>query len=191
MLHTKQADPLASRRLRLGRAALLLILCCGATAAAAGQGELGYPGYLVIDGARGSDRFAWEEGPQPGQKSLVWEGGSLTLPDSTAADSFGAAGYGFRCEPQLRGRGAGGLLVFTDGIYPVSEPLVLEDGVLRLEVTAGELEIRGARLRYMLEPVRDRSRRTQADFLFVAGLVLAIVVLLRRARAGRRTGRRT
>jgi hypothetical protein len=67
-----------------------------------------------------------------------------------------------------------------DGIYPVSEPVVLSDGRLELQVSAGELEFRGARIRY--RRTVDETREFRAGLLLLAGVTLMVIVLLRRAR---------
>ncbi len=74
----------------------------------------------------------------------------------------------------------GGPLVFEDGLYPIKENLVLSDGVVQLVVSAGELEIHGPRFRYTRPG--EISDKSKANFALIAGLLVLIGVLLRRAR---------
>lgn len=150
--------------------------------AESGRRELGRTGYLIIEAARDtSGAFSWSAGPGPGRHSLVWSQGVLSLPDSVRPEPFAFHDVGVVCGPQLAGVGASGRLMLDDGIYAVSEPILLADGVLELHVSGGELEIRGDQIRYRRDvaPSADRQR---ANYLMVAGLLLLILVLLRRAR---------
>ncbi len=148
---------------------------------------LGRPGYLVIEAARDSAAgFRWEAGPGPGHRSLVWDQGRLTLPDTVQFEDFARRDIGVPCTARLEGVGASGQLVLRDGIYPVSEPVVLSDGRLELRVSSGELEFRGARIRY--RRVMDEAGQFRSGLLLLAGMTLLVVVLLRRARL--KTGER-
>ncbi len=155
---------------------------------AAGQSErtvLGQPGYLVIEGVRDSASvYGWQDGPDPDHHALVWPEGSLRLPRWLSLDEFGQLDAGVPSQAGLSGTGGSGHLVFEDGIYPISEPLVLADGVWELNISAGELEVRGAQIRYRRPVVEDRT--TQANYIFLAGLLLLIIILMRRARRGLR-----
>jgi hypothetical protein len=143
---------------------------------------LGSAGYLVITGARDSTAgYFWQPGPGPSRHSLVWPEGTLSLPLDAELDPFGLADGGFACGPELSGVGGSGQLLFQDGIYQVSEPIFLSDGVLELHAAGGELEVRGDQIRYRRPKVKES--RTQANYIFLAGLVLLIVVLMRRARS--------
>jgi hypothetical protein len=177
---------------RAACAALAVCLVLAGTSSVA-DGEsppthtLGRPGYLVIEAARDSAAgFRWETGP--GFRSLVWDQGRLTLPDTIEAEDFGKYDIGVPCTARLAGTGASGQLVLRDGIYPVSEPVVLSDGRLELRISAGELEFRGAGIRY--RRVVDETREFRSGLLLLAGMTLMVIVLLRRARlkAGERTG---
>jgi hypothetical protein len=151
--------------------------------------SLGQPGYLVIEAARDSaSGFRWEAGPGPGHRSLVWDQGRLTLPDTVEAEDFGRDDLGVSCTARLEGSGASGELLFRDGIYQVSEPVVLSDGRLELRVSAGELEFRGASIRYRRPSTEAREYRS--GLILLAGMTLLVVVLLRRARlkSGERAG---
>lgn len=150
---------------------------------------LGQPGYLVIEAARDTVAgFRWESGPGPGHRSLLWDQGRLILPDTLEAEDFARQDIGVPCTARLEGTGASGRLVLRDGVYPVSEPVVLSDGRLELQVSAGELEIRGARILY--RRTVDETPEFRAGLLLLAGVTLMVIVLLRRARlkAGERTG---
>lgn len=143
--------------------------------------HLGRPGYLVIEAARDSTAsFRWEAGPRPGFRSLVWDQGRLTLPDSLEPEDLALQDVGVPCTARLAGSGASGQLVLRDGIYPVSEPVILSDGRLELQISAGELEFRGARIRY--RRAAAESRTFKAGLLMLAGMTLLVAVLLRRAR---------
>lgn len=142
---------------------------------------LGEAGYLVIEGVRDSTSvFAWQQGPGPGRHSLVWPEGTLSLPDSLNPEDYGRADVGLACGSDLSGVGSSGYLVFNSGLYTISEPVVLADGVLELHLSAGELEIRNNQIQYRRPVIVDHTH--EANYIFLAGLVLLIVVLMRRAR---------
>lgn len=143
--------------------------------------SLGRPGYLVIEAGRDTTAgYRWERGLGSGFHSLVWDQGRLTLPDSLRPEEIGLRDVGVPCTAQLEGTGASGRLMLQDGIYPVSEPLVMKDGRLELHLTGGELEIRGARIRYR-QP-SGGNRDFKAGLLMLAGMTVLVLVLLRRAR---------
>ena len=147
----------------------------------AGQVTLGHSGYLVIEGVRDTlTAFSWQRGPGPGRHSLVWAAGTLSLPDSLFLDEFGLQDAGVVCQAELSGVGGSGQLVFGDGIYRISEPLVLSDGIVTLHISGGELEVRGDQIRYRHSQPQDK--KNQANYVFLAGLILLIIVLMRRAR---------
>jgi len=166
--------------------AISVCLALGVVSAVAGEEpvpgrHLGRPGYLVIEAARDSTLgFRWEAGPRPGFRSLVWDQGRLTLPDSLEPEDFARQDIGVPCTARLAGTGASGQLVLRDGIYPVSEPVILSDGHLELQVSAGELEFRGARIRYRRAVAETHTFK--AGMLMLAGMMVLVVVLLRRAR---------
>jgi len=161
---------------------LALLASFNATQAQPDQSHsLGQPGYLVIEAVRDSaSGFVWDDRSVPGFRSLVWDEGRLTIPDSVMAEDYGRRDIGLTCTEFLAGSGASGQLVLTDGIYPVSEPIVLTDRLLELRVTGGELEIRGAMVRYRRPAPGPREFRS--GLLLFAGMTLMIIVLLRRAR---------
>jgi hypothetical protein len=145
--------------------------------------RLGRPGFLIVTGVRDSADgrvFQPQAGPGPGRHALVWPEGTLSLPDSMRLEPFGRADVGVACGPELSGVGNGGRLVFRDGAFPVTEPLALSDGVVEMHVSAGVLEIRGDQLRYRRPDPAKRQDR--ANMIFLAGLVLLIVILMRRVR---------
>jgi hypothetical protein len=143
--------------------------------------SLGRDGYLIIEGVRDSlSEFSRQDGPKVGFSALVWPEGTLSLPDSIAFDDFGLSDVGTPCLAALSGVGNSGRLVFEDGIYPISEPVLLADGILELHLSGGELEIRGTQLRYRRPQVEDKSQKS--NLIFLSGLVLLIIVLMRRAR---------
>jgi hypothetical protein len=166
-----------------------LLLGLAVATPASGQGGrtvLGRPGYVVISGVRDSTAgFVWQDGPGPGRHSLVWPEGTLSLPLDQGLENFGADDAGIACQPELSGVGDSGRLLFQDGIYQVSEPILLSDGVLELHLAGGKLEVRGDQIRYR-RPPPPKETRSRADYIFLAGLVVLIVVLLRRARSGAR-----
>ncbi len=179
-----------SVRLPLGIIVLLLSLLLGRVpfahsqtglAPADGRITLGRSGYIVIEGVRDTTgHFSWQKGPGPGRHSLVWAAGTLSLPDTLFLDEFGLQDAGVVCQADLSGVGGSGRLVFEDGIFSISEPLVLSDGILELHVSGGELEVRGDQIRYRRQRVVDNE--TKANYIFLAGIILLIVVLMRRAR---------
>ncbi len=151
-----------------------------------GRGEiLGHPGYLIISSARDtSARFNWLEGPGPRQLSLTWLDGMLTYPDSMIMEPFAEFDLAVPVTAQLSGAGASGKLEWRDGIFPISEPVMITDGVVGLLVSAGELEILGTRIRYRMPDAKAPEDKAdpRASFLMLAGILLLIGVLLRRAR---------
>ena len=156
----------------------LSVLAAGVSAS---DQRLGRPGYLVIEAGRDTTAgFRWETGPGPGFRTLVWDQGRLTLPDSLLPEDIGPRDVGVPCTGQLEGKGASGQLVLQDGIYPVSEPVVLRDGRLELQVAAGELEFRGARIIYRRAEAENPDFK--AGLLMLAGMTVLVLVLLRRAR---------
>lgn len=175
------------------RSKFLPAICCLATlsltgvaavsvASAANDGEvtLGRPGHVIISAGLDSTRgFQWQRGPGPGQRSLTWAQGVLTLPDDQEVESLLEVDLVVPCGDRLSGLGQTGRLVFRDGIYEVSEPVLLSDGVLQLYITAGELEVRGPRVRYTAP--REQTKDPRAGYVFLAGMILLVVVLLRRA----------
>ncbi len=176
-----------------GALLLAVLVLTETTALTAGpatpDSTLGVTGYLVIEAARDTSAgFRWESGPEPGHRSLVWDQGRLVIPDSLPVDHFGKYDLGITCTENLSGSGARGQIVLVDGIFPVSEPVVLSDGLLEMKISAGELEFRGASIRYRRAAPRPREFRS--GLLLVAGMTLMIIVLLRRARlnARERTG---
>lgn len=172
-----------------GALAVCLVMSGAAAMADDAPRTLGQPGYLVIEAARDSAAgFRWESGPGPGHRSLVWDQGRLILPDTLDAEDFARRDIGVPCTASLEGTGASGRLVMRDGIYPVTEPIVLSDGRLELQVSDGELEFRGAGIRY--RRTVDETREFRSGLLLLAGVTLMVIVLLRRARlkAGERTG---
>lgn len=166
----------------------VLLICSGLTAGPSSASQedsspriLGQPGFLVIEAARDSMApFKWDELVAGSPCTLNWDQGKLILPDTLLSESFGSKDLGVAFSSQLSGSGESGQLVLRDGIYPVSEPVILSDGVLELHLSGGELEIRGSRILYRRAPAEDPERR--AGFLLLGGMMLLVIVLLRRAR---------
>ncbi|MCP4571972.1 MAG: hypothetical protein GY838_06420 [bacterium] len=173
--------------------ALALIPACVLVAVAAADDEplrytLGEPGYLVLAGAADStDVYIWQDGPGEGRRSLVWDEGMLTVPADLVGETYGRHDLGFPCGATLAGNGRGGRLVFEPGTFPIDEPLRLGDGSLDFYAADGELEIRAGRIRYSRAASRQKDPR--ASFIMLAGMVVLTVVLLRRARRTRESGR--
>ena len=165
-----------------GLVCLVLFVPCGHAQGQPDQNQrLGQQGYVVIEAARDSvSGFVWETDSIPGFKTLIWEEGRLILPASFPVEDFGKRDIGLACTEFLEGSGSSGQLVFQDGIFPVSEPLILADGLIELRVTGGELEVRGAMIRYR-RPAAG-ARDFKSGLLLLAGMTLMIIVLLRRAR---------
>ncbi|MGD9548277.1 MAG: hypothetical protein AB7V45_12125 [Candidatus Krumholzibacteriia bacterium] len=150
--------------------------------------ELGRSGFLIIMGARDSSAsFQWRDGPAAGQRSLVWPDGQLVLPDTLVPEPYGAFDLGVIVTGGLAGSGAGGRLDFRDGSFAIDEPLVMTDGTVSLLASAGTLEIRGPQLRYRAPPEMASSPGDpRAGFLLLAGIILLVVVLMRRVNLHRR-----
>ena len=150
--------------------------------------ELGYPGYLIISSARDSTSgFTWQSGPAPDGRSLIWETGMLSVPDTLPVEPFAAADLAVPVGPHLAGGGSQGRLLFRDGDYEIDEPVLLTDGVVSFQTSAGSLEIRGQRIRYR-PPTATDAVDPRANYLMLAGVLLLVVILLRRARRLTRRG---
>ena len=146
---------------------------------------LGHPGYLIISAARDSSAgFNWLDGPGPHQISLTWLDGMLTLPDTMVLEPFGQFDLAVPVTAQLSGAGASGKLDWRDGTFEISEPIMLNDGVVGLLVSEGELEILGTRIRYRAPEIKEPKKKSdpRASFFMLAGIMLLIWVLMRRAR---------
>lgn len=153
---------------------------------------LGHPGYLIISAARDTTAgYRWLEGPGPGQHSLTWLDGMLTVPDSLVLEPFGERDLAVPVTAALAGAGAGGKLHWTEGTYAISEPLMATDGIVQLLVSGGELEILGTRVRYRPPPATPEKSNTdmRASLLMLSGIILLIAVLMRRARRAARKDR--
>lgn len=155
-------------------------------AAATEVGEaLGHPGYLIVTAAADSNAgFRWLDGPGPGQRSLTWLDGMLTVPESLALETFAGRDLAVPVEAAFAGAGAGGKLQWQDGNFTISEPILLTDGTVQLLASGGELEIVGTRIRYRRPEPQGTGGETdlRASLMMVAGIALLITVLLRRAR---------
>lgn len=168
---------------------IVAVLACPVSAQEPPSENPGQPGFLVIEGAADSSgTYEYSTGLENDQCSLSWDQGKLTFPASLPLENWGPFDLGVAFAAEMTGSGASGRLILRDGIYPVTEAITLTDGQMLLEVSSGELEIRGARITY-------RRRGTgNADFksglLLMAGMTLLVIVLLRRARlkASERTG---
>jgi len=165
---------------------LLMILLCGIGAVRAQdpadvRSVLGRSGYLVVTAARDSSAgFTWQAGSEPGSRSLVWNGGVLTIPDDLEPEPFLETDLGFPVTADFGGTGSSGNLSLADGRYTISEPVMLSDGTVRMYLSRGELEIKGDRLRYRAPNFEKKDPR--ANLLLLAGIMLLILVLMRRAR---------
>ena len=151
--------------------------------------SLEQPGILIITAASDTSAgFHWRPGPGTGRISLVWEGGVLSVPDSLAMDGFPNDNLGIPLRAGFSGAGQDGPLLLDDGIYSVNESLMMGDGVIQLMVSDGELEIFGPRFRYTRPQPTTVSDKNRANFLLIAGLLILIAVLMRRARRILRKG---
>jgi len=159
----------------------LAVLVAGIPLDAFCRETLGHPGYLILVAAADtSGSYKWQEGPAFGQLSLVWPDGVLTIPDTLAMESFGDRDLAVPCGAALSGSGASGVLMLEDGRFDITEPLVLGDGTVQLFVSAGEFDVQGQRIRYTSPSVRGPDSR--AGYVFLTGMVILVVTLLRRAR---------
>ncbi len=146
------------------------------------QFALHQPGVLIITAARDTTAgFEWRPGPGSGRISLVWQGGVLSVPGTLAMEAYPDLDLGVPLLAGFSGNLEEGPLVFDDGVYPILENLVMSDGVVQLVVSVGELEIHGPRFRYTSSGKKTLDE-PKANFLLIAGLLLLIGVLLRRAR---------
>lgn len=146
--------------------------------------SLEQPGILIITAASDTSAgFQWRSGPGVGRISLVWDGGVLSVPDTLAMDGYPNNNLGIPLRPGFSGSGGQGPFLLADGIYPVKENLMLGDGVIQLMASDGEFEIFGPRFRYSRPQPSIVNDKTKANFMMIAGLLLLIAVLLRRARS--------
>jgi len=169
------------------RALILLLLFCfpGITQAQTDESTpigLQQPGVLIITAARDTTAgFEWRNGPGMGRLSLVWEGGTLSVPDTLAMEAYPNLNLGVPLKKGFSGNLDNGPILLDDGVYKIRETLIMSDGVVQLVVSSGELEIHGPRFRYTL--FDQTSDETKSNFLLIAGLLVLIAVLLRRARS--------
>ena len=178
---TRRRFRLAPRRLAFLVGTLLVGAVLSPPRTAGGE-TLGHPGYLVLEGAADTTAgYRWHAGPGRRERTLVWPEGVLTVPDTVVCEPFGAEGLAFPVSPDLAGVGARGALAFRSGRYGIDDPLHLTDGKIAAYLTAGELEIRDERVRY-IRPAASRSPDARAGFLLLAGMILLVVVSLRFAR---------
>ncbi len=139
------------------------------------------PGYVIIEAGLDSTLgFQWHLGPGPAERSLTWAFGVLNLPDSLAVESLREVDLVIPCKGSLAGLGHEGQLLFQDGIYEISEPIFLSDGVIQLYLADGILELQNQRVRYST-PSNKAEKDSRAGYLFLGGMVLLVLVLLRRA----------
>lgn len=170
-------------------AAILLSLATGTQA----QERFGLEddGLLILTAAQDSTSgFRWENGPGPSQLSLIWPEGRLTIPADLAMESDPSGDLGVPLQAGFTGTGPGGGVDLRDGRRIIRESLAFTDGRVHWVVSGGRLDIAGPNLRYRRaqepatgEPEGALGRDQQADFLLIAGLLLLIAVLLRRARS--------
>lgn len=154
-------------------------------AAAAETHRLGRPAYLVIEAARDSTvGFRWDHDAVAGRRHLRWFEGHLDIADTLQTVAFGTADLGVLLGPGSRGSGGNGELRFVEGVYRVAEMLELTDGRTTLHLSGGELDIRGDQIRYR-RPQLKSARDPRAGYFMLAGMVLLVTVLLRRARRRR------
>ncbi len=140
-----------------------------------------HPGILIITAGQDSTAgFHWQKGPGLGRISLVWDGGVLSIPDTLALEGYPNFNLGIPIRKGFFGSGKNGALEFVDGIYGISEDLMMSDGLVQLMVSRGELEIHGPRIRYSFS--QTEPKKQVANYLLTAGLLILIAVLLRRAR---------
>lgn len=165
---------------------LVILILTLLPAVGSGKGEtLGHPGYLIITAGRDSSAgYTWLEGPGPHQISMTWLDGMLTVPDSLPLEPFAERDLAIPVSALFSGAGASGKLEWKDGIFEISEPLMATDGAVQLLASGGELEIVGSRVRYRPPPARDQEKPSdpRASFVMLAGILLLIGVLMRRAR---------
>jgi len=145
------------------------------------------PARLVIVAARDTTAgFVALPLAASGRRALVWPEGVVVVPDSIPWLEAGQQGLAIPLSAPLEGAGAGGSLPLAAGRYDLDTPLYLGSGEVTAYLTGGVLEVAADELRYRrARPARD----PRADYLLLAGLVLATGVLLHQAR--RRRSRRT
>ncbi|MCP4293437.1 MAG: hypothetical protein GY780_16545 [bacterium] len=144
-------------------------------------------GVLIISSARDTTGFFnWGPGPGTGRISLHWEGGFLSVPDTLAMEAYPNNNLAVPLKAGFSGTVKNKPMLLEDGIYPITGNVVLGDGTVQLVISTGELEIHGPRVRYRHQ--ESDLNKTRANFLLIAGLLILIVVLLRRSRRILRKG---
>ena len=151
--------------------------------------EFGEGGLLVLSAAQDSTRlFRWEDGPGPGQLSLIWPEGRLIIPATLPLQGDEQGDLGVPLQAGFAGAGPAGPVPLGEGLMVIDESLTFSDGRLHWTVQEGEMDVRGTRIIYRRPWVgADQApgaklRDQRANLLMVAGLLLLIAVLLRRAR---------
>ncbi len=151
--------------------------------------ELTGEGLLVITAAQDSTRsFRWEEGPGSGQLSLVWPEGRLIIPSELSLQGDAQGDLGIPLRAGFGGNSPAGPVALGEGLQSIDANLAFSDGRLQWMVSGGELEIHGNRLIYRRPWVGTGKapgtglKDQRANLLMIAGLLLLIAVLLRRAR---------
>ena len=173
--------PIAGATGRLG--GLLLALACAASAVpavAASNIHPGRPGRLVIEAGFDSTRFRWAPLGEDGRRALVWDGGSLSLEPGVEPERFGREDLVLDYGADLAGVGQGRRFLFAPGRYRVDTPLLLADAGFHLTVLRGSLTVDPGGLRYVSDPPPAGRR---GPYLLLAGLLLATITLMARARS--------
>ncbi len=171
--------------IRICTIASLLLMLLPATGAVGSEDTqprdlvLGHPGFIVITGGLDSTLgYRWQLGPAVGQRSLTWPNGSLVVPEAMELESLRGIDLLIPVGAELGGMGQSGRLLMQEGIYPVTELIHFSDGQIQLMADDGELEIKGQRVRYTAPEAHGTDPR--AGYVFLAGMVLLVFVLLRR-----------
>lgn len=117
------------------------------------------------------------------RRALIWPHGVVSAPDSVDWRDDGQGGLVITLvDDSLVGLGPEGRFDLSPGRYDLDTPLLLTDGRTTLYLSSGRLDVTGGQLAYSRPVVR---RNPRGDFAIVAGLLVAITVMLRAARRKR------
>jgi hypothetical protein len=137
-------------------------------------------GVLVLEQVRDQQEGArWLDGPDGG--ILSWRHGAAVLPAGAVPGTLGVAALTVPFTRSLGGISGGRRVVFQEGNYVLSAPVLLYEGGLQVFLTGGNLQIEPGRLVH--RPSGGSSPPPRAQYLLLAGIVLVTAILLIRARS--------
>jgi hypothetical protein len=158
--------------------AMFLCLICGQAVA----DGIGHEGRIEIEGL-GED-LGRDRDETTGLRYWSWKKGCLIVSDPDLIVAQGEDIISFDYGESLRGISNARRVKLKGGQYDISTPLLLSDIGFQLFINAGTLDLEHGLLRITQEKPRNR----RADYIFLLGVLLLTLVLLRNAR--RKSGKR-